>query len=331
MGTITAIIPFYNAERWVRESLPLVERTVLPYADAVLVDDGSTDETPSALREFAARHSERVRVISLGANRGVATARNVALATVDSEYVWFADADDWWLESLLPTLLERAIQTDADICLCRARRVTSGREAGTVIDGVDVDTVWDREEALRALLDGRMHGYLWSKLFRVSVLGQDPFPPLTSQSDFMGVLVALRSSSIVATVATDLYRHVERPGSITRVSNPNLDNLLVCLEAMQALLCESWVSSDARSLFDYFTLWFYILPVVDIPLRFAADRGVVRQSLHVAREKLRRISLLRLLRRRPALAIRGCLVLVLGPLYPMFFRALRATKDLLAR
>jgi GT2 family glycosyltransferase len=70
-----------------------------PGKPVVVVDNGSGDGTPAAVRE----RFPGVRVVELGENRG-ATARNVGVAAATTPYVAFADDDSWWA----PGALDRA-------------------------------------------------------------------------------------------------------------------------------------------------------------------------------------------------------------------------------
>ena len=98
------IMPVYNAERFLKRALDCVlpRREVLVFA----VDDGSTDFSPSILREYAARFPE-LHVISL-ANSGVSAARNAGLSAVLDDpsisHVMFLDADDEFDSSVFERL-----------------------------------------------------------------------------------------------------------------------------------------------------------------------------------------------------------------------------------
>ena len=86
---VSAIVPTYNAELYLRESLDsLLGQTVAPF-EIVVVDDGSTDETPSIL----ASYGSRIRVLQ-GAHGGLSAARNLGLAASTGDLIAFHDADD---------------------------------------------------------------------------------------------------------------------------------------------------------------------------------------------------------------------------------------------
>lgn len=94
MPTISVIIPIYNGARYLRECLDAVCRQTLTDIEIICVDDGSTDNSPAIAAEYAARDG-RVRVYSLGENRGAAAARNYGMRQATGEYLGFVDCDDY--------------------------------------------------------------------------------------------------------------------------------------------------------------------------------------------------------------------------------------------
>lgn len=81
-GTVTVIIPAYNAERFIRRALDSVLAQTRPLNQIIVVDDGSTDTT----REIVAgEYAGRVTLIEQQ-NGGPAKARNAALRIATGEY-----------------------------------------------------------------------------------------------------------------------------------------------------------------------------------------------------------------------------------------------------
>jgi glycosyltransferase involved in cell wall biosynthesis len=123
--TVSVVIPTRN--RW-----PLLSRTALRSAlaqtdvehEVIVVDDGSTDETPVRLAELA---EPRVRVVALGERRGVATARNAGIEAARGEWVAFLDDDDLWSPRKLRAQLDTAVDARADFAYAR---VVSVDESG---------------------------------------------------------------------------------------------------------------------------------------------------------------------------------------------------------
>ena len=88
---VSVIIPCYNSARFIGEALESALLQSHVQTTAVVIDDGSTDETA----EIAAAFGPRVTLLRQS-NRGVSAARNRALDATDSEFVAFLDGDDRW-------------------------------------------------------------------------------------------------------------------------------------------------------------------------------------------------------------------------------------------
>lgn len=91
MPLITVVIPVYNGADYVRLAVESVLYQTLSAFEIIVVDDGSTDETPKILKEFGSR----ITVLRKN-NSGVGAARNSAIEVARGEYIAFLDADDVW-------------------------------------------------------------------------------------------------------------------------------------------------------------------------------------------------------------------------------------------
>src|SRR3954462_15159876 len=99
---VSVLIPAYNAERWIADTLASALAQTWPRVEIVVVDDGSTDATLAIARRFA---SPSVEIVSQR-NQGAAAARNRALAVSQGDYVQWLDADDLLAPHKLKTQME---------------------------------------------------------------------------------------------------------------------------------------------------------------------------------------------------------------------------------
>ncbi|MDB5445446.1 MAG: hypothetical protein JWQ97_763 [Phenylobacterium sp.] len=95
---VSAIIPAYNRAAFLPETLGCLLAQTNPVYEIIVVDDGSTDDTPAVVAGF----DERVRYLRI-ANSGAPVARNVGAAAARGDWLWFCDSDDLWR----PEYLER--------------------------------------------------------------------------------------------------------------------------------------------------------------------------------------------------------------------------------
>ena len=109
---VTVVIPTRN--RWTMLSRRALRGALLQEGvahEVVVVDDGSTDETPLRLRELA---DDRVRLVRHETSGGAARARNTGIREARGEYVAFLDDDDFWAPAKLRMQLDAVRASGAD-------------------------------------------------------------------------------------------------------------------------------------------------------------------------------------------------------------------------
>jgi glycosyltransferase involved in cell wall biosynthesis len=94
----SAVVPAYNAEATLADTVRSVLAQTEPDFELLIVDDGSSDGTLELARSFET--DPRVRLIHQ-ANKGLAGARNTGIAAARGRYVAFLDSDDLWMPDFL--------------------------------------------------------------------------------------------------------------------------------------------------------------------------------------------------------------------------------------
>lgn len=90
----SVVVPAFNAAATLEQTLASLRLQTCQGLEIIVVDDGSTDDTPM-IAEAVRRQDPRVRIVSQ-ANRGLAGARNSGIAAARAGYIGFCDADDQW-------------------------------------------------------------------------------------------------------------------------------------------------------------------------------------------------------------------------------------------
>ena len=103
---VTVIMPVYNVEDYVCKAIESICAQTLTDWELIIVDDGSTDKSGSICDEQAAS-DERIMVIHQE-NQGAAAARNAAIDKASGKYLYFMDADDWAVSSMLYEMVSLA-------------------------------------------------------------------------------------------------------------------------------------------------------------------------------------------------------------------------------
>lgn len=168
--TISFIIPVYNGERYISACLySLLKQTYTDW-QAILINDGSTDNSLSVLQSFA-KSDSRFVVYSQN-NQGVAIARNRGIKEAQGEYISFLDIDD----TLVSDFLERFIchfEKNVDIVIAgyhvvRKNKKVLKQEANVTLEKIDY---------LKKVLRGKYGWELWAKVYRRELFDEPMYIP----------------------------------------------------------------------------------------------------------------------------------------------------------
>lgn len=91
---ISVVIPAYNAEMTVKNTIESVLHQTMQVTEIIVVDDGSTDKTAEVVAEFKGSVT-----LLQQENKGVSAARNHGIAYAKTSWIAFLDADDLWAET----------------------------------------------------------------------------------------------------------------------------------------------------------------------------------------------------------------------------------------
>ncbi len=104
MTVFSVIIPVYNAEAYIEQTLQSVFAQSFHDFEVIVVDDGSTDRTADRVQAFS--HHPGLRYVYQD-NAGPAAARNTGLMLAEGQFLAFLDSDDLWLPHKLEAHWER--------------------------------------------------------------------------------------------------------------------------------------------------------------------------------------------------------------------------------
>lgn len=313
---VSVIIPCYNSEKYLSECLDSLAAQTMDDYEVLLVDDGSTDNTLSLLRQ-AEKADARLRVFHQQ-NAGVSSARNLALAHAQGEWLTFVDADDILPENALEILLN-AVDDSADMIVCS--HVTfdeNGREERFV-----PSTNWPKKKGkakkdaiVRRLIEGdSVLNIMCNKLHRRSLIEREQIRLRTdvkiAEDALFNLEVALCGEVRYVNAVTYCYRtHCQ--SAMNRAQGSQWALHKPWLTAMRELLCRRGVMGQYYSaFFDSAVLRLYkdgsILGVMKEYNRKA------RELLNVPNDSLRNASTIA--RLKHTLGKAGAYPIV----YPLFF------------
>lgn len=123
---VSIIVPVYNVEKYLRPCLDSILAQTFTNFEAVLVDDGSTDNSGKICDEYATQDQRFVVVHKL--NEGVAKARITAFEHSRGELITFIDSDDYVSPDYIEKLSKPILEDHADMVSCSFIVVEDGKE-----------------------------------------------------------------------------------------------------------------------------------------------------------------------------------------------------------
>ena len=130
MKLLSFVIPAYNSEAYLEKCISsMLEPSVLPALEIIVVNDGSADATEKIALRFCGQYPGTVRLITQK-NLGHGGALNTGCAAAQGKYLKVIDADDWVESRSLPAFVKALEKCDSDVVLTHYRTVniTTGEE-----------------------------------------------------------------------------------------------------------------------------------------------------------------------------------------------------------
>lgn len=169
------LIPVFNVEKYLAQCLESVLMQDYSDFEVILVNDGSTDQSPLICKNFAERDN-RIRYYNKK-NEGLLLTRRFSIRHASGEYILFLDSDDFWEPGILSSLNREIVSSHADLICYRYRKVTDDGKFISDDIGVFPDRSFFNRESKEAFLiefvrSSRLN-VLWAKCVRHSIIDED--------------------------------------------------------------------------------------------------------------------------------------------------------------
>ncbi|WP_458453923.1 glycosyltransferase family 2 protein [Methanobrevibacter sp.] len=206
MVKISIILPIFNNEKHLNESLDSIINQSLKDLEIICINDGSTDGSGEILNGY--REDSRITIINQS-NRGPALSRNRGIEMAQGEYVGFLDGDDIFIdENALETMYEYGKANDASIVSGNLKFLTSGRE---LIDNPHYDRKTFYYFHDYTSISPDEYGipfYFYKNLYRSDLIKDIRFPDLKRGEDPVFLTKVLGKTGKVYGVPVDFYGYM---------------------------------------------------------------------------------------------------------------------------
>lgn len=219
MCKVSVIIPAYNVEAFLPRCLNSVINSNNKDLQIIIVDDGSTDNTPAICDELA-KSDERIKVIHKP-NGGVSSARNAAIPLIEGEWVSFVDADD----EVSPDLLT-VDHKEADVIEKPYQTVLENGQ--TWVTDIDESETIARKYGIPFYFVNHRLNALWNKLISAKIVKGHRFDEnFHNGEDMFFFITLLPEIKNYAFSKIGYYIYYRRTGSATTIFTKNREKYLV--------------------------------------------------------------------------------------------------------
>lgn len=155
---VSVIIPIYNSEQYLADTLDSVFNQTLQNFEIVAVDDGSPDNSAAVIKTYQKKYPGKIKYIKQE-NKGIAGARNTGIKNAKGEYIAFLDADDQWYPMRLQLAVElfeqnpevALVHSNCDIMLPDGKVVPLKRTDDPAPEGMIFDKLVLRQATISCL------------------------------------------------------------------------------------------------------------------------------------------------------------------------------------
>lgn len=183
---LSIVVPVYQVEKYIRACIESIFRQGLEESrfEVIVVNDGTKDRSIEVIADIISQHNNIV-VINQD-NLSLSVARNNGIAKAKGEYIFMPDSDDFLIDGSLPPLLDKALETKADLIVADFLEVYDNEICqleGSILNNSEFEEMTGKELFLQHL--NQHQCYVWRTLYRRSFIIQEhlKFVPNISYQD----------------------------------------------------------------------------------------------------------------------------------------------------
>jgi glycosyltransferase involved in cell wall biosynthesis len=289
MPKLSIIIPAYNAAKTIELALQSILRQNMEDTEVIVVNDGSTDATLEIVNRIKAENSSptTIRVISQE-NRGVSSARNVAIKEAQGRYWTTVDADDEVVDGGLQAMLAAA-ERDGYPEMVYSSYITCKTQQLRVENLIKDATIVGEETGLKIVQQLTFYHYItaWAKLFnREFTIKNDLWykTEMTKNEDTEFAWRLLPKLKSATTISTPTYLYNDyNPGVTSKFSNPKEFDYLfyahkVVLDNVSKLSTEDKVAPIRESMLELTTFVVFHLLILMYSSNYRGKRKLFKSA-----------------------------------------------------
>lgn len=219
---VSIIVPAYNASSYFNEAVSSALSQTYRDIEVILVDDGSTDDTPRLCDNWAARDGRTTALHK--SNGGPSSARNAGIRIAGGRWLMFLDADDLLVPDAVATLLHDFGSGDCDFVCFGFQRIDGRGYPLATEYNLPAQEESDSDGFMSNLHSHMVGNFVWSRMYSKRFVEQFPDPfdeDVSFLEDIMFTNSVCRCARKIGYLPMPLYRYRTLPSSLCHRSNPS--------------------------------------------------------------------------------------------------------------
>lgn len=219
---ITIILPIYNVEKYLEESLESILNQSYKDYELIVVDDGSTDKSLKILNKYKNKFN-KIRIFTQD-NRGVSEARNLALGHAKGDYILLVDSDDFLRKDMIEKMVLKAKESQSDIVISNYCLYYKENKVYKALSDMPKVITYSSFQVIDMMLKYKLQGQLWNKLFKYSLLKENNFTFEEGRyiQDIFPVFKVINKAKKITYIDDELYFYRQREDSTVHKGNKKL-------------------------------------------------------------------------------------------------------------
>ena len=231
---LSLIIPVYNKEKYLAETLNSVLAQTYTNSEILLINDGSMDKSLEICEKFKEK-CERIRIINQE-NSGASVARNRGIDAARGKYIIMLDADDTIESEMHEKMVQKAEEHGADIVVCNWRSITQNSVKEIIYNypnGVCLERDYIENEIIPNSLcmhgNGKFLNAHCTLLIRRDMLVQNDIKyniTHKKEEDKPFIMQCLKECQRIVFISDCLHNYIKRPNSLISIYSNRFENIV---------------------------------------------------------------------------------------------------------
>lgn len=188
---ISIILPVYNVEKYLLQSLESIKTQTYTNLEVIIVIDGSTDNSYNIAKNYSL--TDQRFIVIYQENKGSGPARNNGIQHSHGEFIVFIDPDDWVEKDFIKTLYDKYIETQSDFIISSkidmifSKKNILIKQVKRNIPEIDLKTQWQVRSNYMNLYSHNMINSPAEKLYKANIIKKYniEFPDLRRSQDIV--------------------------------------------------------------------------------------------------------------------------------------------------